>query len=1182
MSDATTPDTAPDTTHGLGRGVADRARNQSVLARRRTSARLVGAVGRASVGFGLAVGRSRAIRPVVRRNELNSSALRPPTGFWHERIDEGALWDDAGSWSRHTTEPRPTGTTSATPRPQRETGTAELRRAARGGRTRPTPRRRTASWTDQVIARSSVGYVPAAASVAEPAPVPDDFVSSGDGKLDELRLLLKARKDEPDTTPAQAPVRRSSTAAAEPTAADNTPVRSATAESAALDGGRVAGVRGDTAAGHGTGPGRLARNARPTSAIPGTDLGPSRRSPGTSGSVGLPGTGVPPTSAEPRPRRSATPPRRGVDDLRAALIEQGMIRGPEPADDDARADDARADDRRDPGPASPVRRSPAREGSDRRERDRPSGVAERATGQASAPAPGTSQRRPDRVPVSERLRRAADDTIDTTDRSPRPGRGGEGRAAGGEPDPSATTSSLIANAMPTANATPTATAVLDEPVAPATVLPTLGGRHRGDLRRRVTLPRALSTTHRPGIRRLGVESVGGPVVQAGVATHRDVVAAPGVSDHLSTGLRDRSTGQPSRPVSDGVRDDSTGHSSRSAPSRSVPGTNRDGDERGVSVASDGVGHDSTGDALRSVPGTNRDGGERGGSVADVGSGDQRVQRRHDRSVGERPVAPAGVVVAREATQHPGGPMSLPGAPSSAGAESTISRSVVAEPTGTGLTRDAGQVATPTPVRRERSDAPDRSTRPDRPDRPDRWPSAPVSTAPAGEPAANGGPAPSGEPGVAVRTPFVGRIDSGRAVGDLLRRVISEPSSHHTASQPARAVDGPTRPAGGSTAISTVASRPSAPSAPAPPSAPAARSVGDADRRDQVVGTPHPVERSVRPARERSASGESGAESTVTRTHDGVAASPHSSQEASDTSAAPSSRPSVRPAPELAQRFMTELSASIQRSPAPLPVAYRPMADAITAGRSGTVMLSTDAASRRALRKVGKVAATTDNVIHLATPPSATPTPRVNEVIAHELTHVAHPSPVARFFDDVDDSPEERQAERVARVMASSPIAPSASTLAPGRAGDAGSPGRAAGRRGPDIVRRSPAAGSAPAAPGAASTSSGGLSAAALAASITGRSAPSVRRLADDSAATTAPPSVSPSSSPSGGSNGAGGASGSSGSGGGAGASLPGSSEATDEWLMEQWERNLDRIVASLERRIMVEIERRGGRIWREI
>src|SRR5690606_573225 len=165
--------------------------------------------------------------------------------------------------------------------------------------------------------------------------------------------------------------------------------------------------------------------------------------------------------------------------------------------------------------------------------------------------------------------------------------------------------------------------------------------------------------------------------------------------------------------------------------------------------------------------------------------------------------------------------------------------------------------------------------------------------------------------------------------------------------------------------------------------------------------------------------------------------------------APSPLPSAPPAGRAARRaaaavvaeqFMSELARSIRSRPTPLPTPFRPMAEAITG--SDRVLLSTDAGSRRALRSVGKRAATTGNVIHL----DRTPTPgrAINEVIAHELTHVAHPSPTPRFFDDIDDSPEERRAETVARVMASSPLAPTPGVIAPVLPAGA------------DIVRRSPA------------------------------------------------------------------------------------------------------------------------------
>ena len=120
---------------------------------------------------------------------------------------------------------------------------------------------------------------------------------------------------------------------------------------------------------------------------------------------------------------------------------------------------------------------------------------------------------------------------------------------------------------------------------------------------------------------------------------------------------------------------------------------------------------------------------------------------------------------------------------------------------------------------------------------------------------------------------------------------------------------------------------------------------------------------------------------------------------------------------VAARFLTELSHGERRQPQPLPAPYRPMAEAITGHHR--VLISTDDASRRALRAVNKVAATTGDVIHLAAPPVVGP--RHTEVMAHELTHVAHPSPAPRFFADDDRGPEERRADEIARVIARSPL-----------------------------------------------------------------------------------------------------------------------------------------------------------------
>ena len=302
--------------------------------------------------------------------------------------------------------------------------------------------------------------------------------------------------------------------------------------------------------------------------------------------------------------------------------------------------------------------------------------------------------------------------------------------------------------------------------------------------------------------------------------------------------------------------------------------------------------------------------------------------------------------------------------------------------------------------------------------------------------------------------------------------------------------------------------------------------------------------------------------------------------ASTKSVQPAPRP---PAADLGDRFLSELSETIQRRPAPLPMQFRPMADAIAGKRS--VMLSSDDASRRALRSVGKVAATVSDVIHFD--PGQVPGNRVSEVIAHELTHIAHPSPQPRFFDDTDDSPEERQAEQVAKTMARSPLNPSASLLTPPKVGTSAPAQRS-------TVRRSLIGGLAGSLVGSARSAltpstdaaSGTVSAAALAAQMTGVPdvaqqgaesvqaalsmeglAPALDELAgvgdqlqsirdevsslkDDFGGEDAP-SESPMF----------------------------DTPAADEWFKQQLRDNFSHIMNMIEDRMIEELDRRGGRIW---
>lgn len=278
--------------------------------------------------------------------------------------------------------------------------------------------------------------------------------------------------------------------------------------------------------------------------------------------------------------------------------------------------------------------------------------------------------------------------------------------------------------------------------------------------------------------------------------------------------------------------------------------------------------------------------------------------------------------------------------------------------------------------------------------------------------------------------------------------------------------------------------------------------------------------------------------------------------------------------DLSERFMSALSETVRRRPRPLPTAFVPLADTIAGPQR--VMLSTDTASRAALRSVGKVAATVDDTIHLDR--AAVPAAALASVVAHELTHVAHPSPVARFFDDDVDSPEERRAEQVAKIMAASPLAPSASTTfagvqrSPARPASSSSASaaitalaRTSGRSTGGIVQRSPSS---------SGGSSGTIAADQLAARLTGSAPPAPPRPATPRAAPT--PSRSPSGSavqrrvapshmnaPS-------------------IVAQAGSGEdegQSEEWFVEQLDRQIDRIIRKVEERMIREFERRGGRHW---
>jgi hypothetical protein len=95
----------------------------------------------------------------------------------------------------------------------------------------------------------------------------------------------------------------------------------------------------------------------------------------------------------------------------------------------------------------------------------------------------------------------------------------------------------------------------------------------------------------------------------------------------------------------------------------------------------------------------------------------------------------------------------------------------------------------------------------------------------------------------------------------------------------------------------------------------------------------------------------------------------------------------------------------------LPPAVRPLARALAGPRAVEVVAG--ATTRRALAAVGKRAATTGSTIHLERRPSASLRSDELEVLAHELGHVARPSPIPRFFAGRPDE-EELEAQRLGR------------------------------------------------------------------------------------------------------------------------------------------------------------------------
>ena len=303
-----------------------RARSQSVLGRHWSPSGVVGAVGRASVGFGLAVGRSRSIRPTVRFDDLNSAALRPSFDVWRRQrtgdadVDDGhSRRDDAGGAERPDRAP-PDGSHAG----------CSGRRRMRQFDVRPNgfdailsvdPGRRGQIRSSNA-ARSDSSHPPPEVP-CRCHPFPRISCRAATPKLDQLRLLMRQREEGADrgTTTAERATSRAGTKVPD-SGADQTVLRRTTAAEPTVS------VAAD-------GPGRLARAMRPESAlaptVPQARLGepPAPAGSGSRSPDGRTVASVAQRSAAPgrpatRSRRSAEPPSR-LEQLRAALIQQGLL-----------------------------------------------------------------------------------------------------------------------------------------------------------------------------------------------------------------------------------------------------------------------------------------------------------------------------------------------------------------------------------------------------------------------------------------------------------------------------------------------------------------------------------------------------------------------------------------------------------------------------------------------------------------------------------------------------------------------------------------------------------------------------------------------------------------------------------------------------------------------------------------
>jgi hypothetical protein len=1130
-----------DSTHSNGDfGTCMALRVQPRLApiRRRASRPLLGAVGRASMGFSRAIGRAQAVRPVVGPSDLNTSTLRPPPGFW--RNDDGdattALGNDgvgATSASRSAAPSRlPVGSAAATTSSRRPASGVNGAAAS----VNAPVQRETATWTDRLIepsvrpAGSTRSARPSQAVHVQRQQAPaEPFVSSGSARFDELRRMM-AEGVTPDAQPGRASVRRDSPA--ERSVADS---RVPSSQRSTAPSGRAAPAshagqeaptvpviaysesgRDATQAGPATAPGRFSERLLPES-IGDSDAGRSTQRP-------MPQRLTPDVSA-----RSVSDSTQTTGPSRSDRLRTRSQRSPA-ANDAPRSNAA---------PASPRQRS-----SDIVERSIQRRTASEASGRSPsrgpAPAVAPASRMEklqafleergdlppsgDSVPSSSERRSQADNAVPST----RPGRdrtalppvgsaprsrpsGNDGvalnpdvvqRAPRSEPGRSEFTQSEPPPSLTSSNqADDTAQRALtaEDP------------RTEGaDSKRIVGSAESLIEAPATGVQSQRMQLADRRMQRL---ISQDPLRSPAIDEARSqavSALRERADESLNIDVQ---------RSLSVAPPAAAPSANFLQSEITASSAPPSLTRIDP--VTRLVP--QLDGGTlRRVSLPRALSTTHRPQNAvgvHDGAI-QRVVSPPQSQTAMASVMNlvAAGPVAM--RPDRLEAEGRRADGSESGPGSAG--RPDRLIPSVSTIQRHVRDSGSPDNRQSPVDRSQDTP----AVASWGGPSLSVGVRPGDDTNFSGATSYSSVVQSPAARREQVRR--------QTASPLVRALH----------TVDDIAVAETAPS-------------------QARVGLPALPESGFRPGQNLQRSVDLASKS-VDLVFNGASIS--------DANAAMNEDAGVtvvrRPSEDLAERFLGQLAATVQRRPAPLPVSYQPMADVIASGQR--VMLSTDGASRRALRSVGKVAATTNNVIHLDQ--AATSSPRVmDEVIAHELTHVAHPSAAPRFFDDIDDSPEERQAEAVARVMARSPLAPNASTVAPpatvGGAGPVARVQRRTARR--DAESTSDGSASGPT-----------ISASALAASITQTQQPNdVQRQPSDvqrldtgsvgstggSTSTTAPSTRTK-------------------QGGGTSTSSIGEqlqeSDAAAEWFVDQLQRNFHRLVSDLEAQLIVELERRGGHHWR--